>query len=98
MSIRQGNTVIANKTVPSVYTAGAGVTVNNNVITSTAKYIHDQGVAATTWEIQHDLNDFPSVTVVDTAGTIFDCKITYIDSNNCRLEMNLPIKGKAYLN
>lgn len=98
MSIRQGDNIIANKTVPSIYTGGAGIVVNHNVITAKAKYTHDQSVAARTWEIQHDLNDFPSVTVVDSAGTVFDCRVTYVDSNHCRVEMNLPIKGKAYLN
>lgn len=98
MSIRQGNNIIANKTVPSVYTAGNGIVIDHNVIKAKAKYIHDQVTAANTWEIQHNLDDFPSVTIVDTAGTIFDCKVRYIDSNRCIVEMNLPVRGKAYLN
>lgn len=98
MSIRQGNNIIANTTVPSVYTAGAGIAIDNSIISAKAKYIFDMGVASTVWEIQHNLNDYPSVTVVDTAGTVFECKVTYINSNKCMLEMNLPVKGKAYLN
>lgn len=98
MSIRQGNNIIANTTVPSIYTAGAGITVDHNVITAKAKYIYETAIASATWTINHNLNDYPSVTVVDTAGSIFECKVTYQDENTCVVEMNLPIKGKAYLN
>lgn len=98
MSIRQGDNIIANKTVPSVYTAGAGIIVDNQVIKSKIKYTFEMGVPSATWEIQHNLNDFPSVTVVDSAGTIFDCRVTYINENKCVVEMNIPITGKAYLN
>lgn len=98
MSIRQGNNIIANKTVPSVYTAGNGIIVDHNVISVKSRYIFEMGIASTTWEIEHNLDDFPSVTVVDSAGTIFDCKVTYINSNKCVVEMNVPITGKAYLN
>lgn len=61
-------------------------------------YIHEQGVATTTWNIVHNLDKYPSVTVVDSAGTIVDCTITYIDSNECELNFNAAFKGTAYLN
>ena len=34
MSIRQGNKILANKTVPSIYTGDNGIIVNNNVISA----------------------------------------------------------------
>lgn len=61
-------------------------------------YIYDQGEAATTWTITHNLNKFPSVTVVDSGGANIMCKITYINSNQCELKFNAAFKGKAYLN
>ena len=100
MSIRQGNKIIANKTVPSIYVAGTNIEItDDNVINNTkTTYIHEQGIASDHWEIEHDLNCFPSVTIIDTSGVEVDCEVTYIDKNNCVLTMNAPFKGKAYLN
>lgn len=61
-------------------------------------YIFDQGVAADTWTIQHNLNKYPSVTVVDSAGTTINCAVTYINSNELELKFNAAFKGTAYLN
>ena len=61
-------------------------------------YIHEQGVAANVWEVQHNLDRLPSVTVVDTADNVVMGYVTYIDSNNIRITFNAPFKGKAYIN
>ena len=34
MSIRKGNIIIANKTIPSIYTAGDGITINNEIVSA----------------------------------------------------------------
>lgn len=61
-------------------------------------YEYDQATSAATWSITHNLNKFPSVTVVDSAGTAVEFKVTYINSNSLQLEFNSPFKGTAYLN
>lgn len=65
---------------------------------ATDTYIHEQGIASDTWEIEHNLDKYPSVTLVDTAGTQFQGRVEYIDKNNCTVYMNGATKGKAYLN
>lgn len=67
------------------------------VVTSTT-YIHEQGVASDTWEINHNLNKYPSVTVIDTAGTIFSAQVEYNDENTCTVYINGATKGKAFIN
>ncbi len=57
-----------------------------------------QGVPATTWNIQHDLGKFPSITVIDTADTVVTGQYTYIDNNNVTLTFSAGFAGKAYLN
>ena len=57
-----------------------------------------QGVPATTWNIQHDLGKFPSITVIDTADTVVTGEYTYIDNNNVTLTFSAGFAGKAYLN
>ena len=61
-------------------------------------YIHEQGISSDVWEIKHDLNREPSVTVVDTANNVVMGYVTYIDKNNVRVTFNAAFKGKAYLN
>lgn len=75
------------------------VTKSQGVATVTSiTYIHEQGISSDTWTIEHNLNKFPSVTLVDTAGTQFQGRVEYIDENNCIVYMNGATKGKAYLN
>lgn len=82
--------------------AGEGlidVTLRNSDYVVTSKtYIHEQGISSDTWTIEHNLNKYPSVTLVDTAGTQFQGRVEYIDENNCIVYMNGATKGKAYLN
>ncbi len=61
-------------------------------------FIFNQGVPASTWNIQHNLGKFPSITVIDTAGTVVTGQYTYIDNNNVTLTFSAGFAGKAYLN
>ena len=65
-------------------------------------FVFTQGVAATTWNIQHNLGKFPSVGVVDTAsvanGQLYYGDVKYIDSNNLTVTFKSEFSGKAYLN
>ena len=64
----------------------------------TSTYIYEQGVAANIWEINHNMGKFPSVTVVDSAGSVVIGAIEYIDINNLKITFNSSFGGKAYLN
>ena len=61
-------------------------------------FIFNQGVAATTWNVNHNLGKFPSVTVIDTANTVVNGEYEYIDNNNITLKFSAAFAGKAYLN
>jgi hypothetical protein len=61
-------------------------------------FIFTQVAPATTWNIQHDLNKFPSITVIDNADTVVAGEYTYIDNNNVTLTFSAGFAGKAYLN
>lgn len=61
-------------------------------------YVHEQGIASSEWIINHNLNKFPSVTVVDSAGSEIIVGVRYVDSNTCVIDLTSPFKGKAYLN
>ena len=61
-------------------------------------YIHSQGLASLVWTVNHNLNRFPSVSPVNSANTIMNPTIDYIDKNTLTLTFLTPVLGKAYLN
>ena len=83
---------------------GAASTVGNGVIaiapfgTEGYEYTFTQSAAAATWTINHNLDRFPSVTTVDSAGSIINGAITYTDSNTITVVFTSATSGKAYLN
>ena len=61
-------------------------------------FVFTQGAAATTWNIQHNLGKFPSVSVVNNNDIVINGGVTYIDNNNVQLNFSAGFAGKAYLN
>lgn len=57
-----------------------------------------QTVPSSRWEIEHQLDKFPSVTIVDSAGSVVVGDIEYIDSDNVVITFQSAFAGKAYLN
>lgn len=67
-------------------------------VSNDANYIHDQIASAKTWSITHNLNKFPAITVVDTAGSIVFGETSYINTNQIQITFSAEFSGKAYLN
>jgi len=61
-------------------------------------FVFEQGATASEWVIQHNLSKFPSVSAVDSNNEIYWGNVTYIDSNNLKINFSIPFSGKAYLN
>lgn len=61
-------------------------------------YVHTQSASATTWTISHNLSRYPSITVVDSAGTVVIGAAHYVDTNTVELSFSSPFQGKAFLN
>jgi len=61
-------------------------------------FVFTQGVAATTWNIQHNLGKFPSVSVINNNNVVINGEVIYIDNNNVQLNFSAGFSGKAYLN
>lgn len=57
-----------------------------------------QNVAATVWDIEHNLAKFPSVTVIDSGGTMVVGDVLYLDENHVRLTFSAAFAGTADLN
>lgn len=67
-------------------------------IVNDKNYIHNQVVASGTWQIQHNLDKFPSVSIVDSGNNLVVGEVKYIDSNNVLITFTSVFSGKAYLN
>ena len=61
-------------------------------------FVFTQTVAATVWNVNHNLGKFPSITVIDTANTVVTGQYEYTDNNNVILTFSAGFAGKAYLN
>ena len=61
-------------------------------------FVFEQITPSSIWEIEHNLNKFPSISIVQEDGTeVYGLK-TYTSSNKIILSFSKPIKGKAFLN
>lgn len=63
-----------------------------------SSFIHDQIASSSRWVVEHDLDKYPSVTIVDTAGTVIVGQINYISKSEIELFFTSAFSGKAYLN
>lgn len=61
-------------------------------------FVFDQTFASDTWHIIHNLNKHPSVTVVDSAGSVVVGEVLYINENVLDVSFSAPFSGRAYLN
>ena len=67
-------------------------------IVNDKNYIHNQVVASGTWQIQHNLDKFPSISVVDSGDNLVVGEVKYIDLNNVLITFTSVFSGKAYFN
>ena len=61
-------------------------------------FIFIQDTAANPWQVNHNLNKFPSVTMVLSTGQVGMADVNYIDANNLTITFSGDESGKAYLN
>ena len=80
-----------------------GRTVMTSPIIVDINFTHNQNTTSNTWTITHNLNRFPSVTVVDSTNTIVIGTVVYNSANQLTITFfegssALAFQGKAYLN
>jgi hypothetical protein len=61
-------------------------------------FVFVQATPSTDWSIQHNMNKFPSVAVVNNNNILMYGNTTYIDENNLTINFSAGFSGKAYLN
>lgn len=61
-------------------------------------YVYVKDTPSVLWVIEHNLDKFPSVTVVNNNNVTMYGEVIYIDSNNLQIEFSAGFSGKAYMN
>ena len=76
-----------------------GVTLVGDITVDGDKhYTHIQATPSSEWMVTHNLGKYPSVEVVDSAGTVVVGEYTNIDTNTMLLTFSGAFSGKAYFN
>ena len=72
---------------------------NGDVISEVpTSFVFEQGRSSDTWVIVHNLNKYPSVVVVDSAGNSQETAVEYNTRNKLTIKLNASFSGKAFLN
>lgn len=61
------------------------------------RFVFTQGTPSATWNITHTLDGFPSVTVIDSAGTVVIGEVSYNSTSSVTVSFSGGFSGKAYL-
>lgn len=69
-----------------------------NIVASDKSFVYEQVASASTWVISHPLDKFPSIIIVDSAGSVVNGDITYNSTSQITVTFSSPFGGKAYLN
>lgn len=59
---------------------------------------YEQTSASALWQISHNLGKYPSVTCVDTAGSLVMGAVSYPSTNVVEVRFGFPMSGRAFLN
>tara|TARA_R110001632_G_C11350460_1_gene418354 strand:- start:1628 stop:2428 length:801 start_codon:yes stop_codon:yes gene_type:complete len=78
--------------------SGTGdVTVTSTAINDKT-YVHPQGSASNKWVVNHNLNKYPSITVMDSANSTVIGSVVYNSLDQVTLTFSSEFSGFAYFN
>lgn len=85
------------KTINHISVLGSG-NIELSDFVNDKNFVYVQHEASDNWIIEHNLNKYPSVTVMDSANNVIVGDVYYIDLNNLQITFFAEITGKATLN
>ena len=72
--------------------------IGDTTIIEDKTFVYDQTVPSSEWTIKHNLEKFPAVNIVDSAGTEVIGAIDYIDINTVVITFTGAFSGRAFFN
>ena len=67
-------------------------------VSYTDTYVHTQGSPSSSWSINHNMNKYPSVTVIDSGNNEVVGDIVYTSLNSVVINFSGAFSGTAYFN
>lgn len=61
-------------------------------------YVHYQSTPSEKWLINHNLGKYPSVSIVNSAGSVVVGDVVILDENNVEVSFSGSFSGRAYIN
>jgi hypothetical protein len=71
--------------------------VQSDEIVALVSYRHTQNIALTTWNVNHNLNFYPNVTVYNTAGDQVEGVVNHTNETQLTITFSSAIAGKAHI-
>ena len=96
VSLQDVEDLIANSAIESTDNLSEGIT-NKYFTVGRVSYEHIQGEVSKDWVIVHNLGFKPNVTVIDSAGTIYEGEIAYTNTTTLTVSFSSAFSGKAFL-
>lgn len=89
--------MVAGKIDPEVVSSMVENYIQANGV-SASSFVYDRGgVAASSWIIEHNLNKYPQISLMDDSGNQFEADVIYNSLNSLTVNFSRPISGKAVL-
>ena len=83
---------------PKLKTKTTNIIALSKIINLKSTFVFHQAVPSDTWVIEHNLNKFPSVTVVNSHKEEVIGSLQYNTTNKLTLTFSAPFSGDAYIN
>ena len=96
VSLQDVEDLIANSALVTTDGLSEGTT-NKYFTVGRVSYEHIQDEVNKDWLIVHNLGFKPNVTVIDSAGTIYEGEIAYTNTNSLTVSFSAAFSGKAFL-
>ena len=84
--------------VPETMTEVVEVAIQGPPGINHATYTHNQTTPSATWTAPHNMNRWPSVSVVDHLGNLVEPDVSYVNENIVQIAHGVPMTGKAFFN
>lgn len=93
---------VDNRAGEAINLANEAIKIANEAKEQTASgdktFVFEQATPSNEWTAVHNLNKYPSITVIDSAGTVVEGDYEYIDVNTVKLYFSGEFAGKAFFN
>ena len=97
--LERNHEILYNRDKPDQHPISAITGLEEALQNTDKTFVFEQGIASATWVVEHNLDKYPSVSIVDSAGNAqMPDEINYENENKITITFTAPFAGKAYLN